>query len=154
MLRVFLLSFEQIVMIRCFIVGFQTFGEDQGDELALSGIKRSVYSPPGVVLGGFRATSRVSSHSHEDPEDVNLECPFAIDNDESEDYLSRYSLTCDPNVHLLMTVLLTLFSVLISQYRTYPQFCRPISSKSACNHHRMISPAILVLGLELFEVSF
>jgi len=67
----------------------QTFGEDQGDELTLSGIKRSVYSPPGLVLPGFRATSRVSSHNHEDPEDVNLECPFAIDNDESEDYLNR-----------------------------------------------------------------
>lgn len=64
----------------------QNFGEDQGDELALSGLKRSVYSPPGLALREFRA-SRVSSQNREDPEDV--ECPFAIDNVESEDYTSR-----------------------------------------------------------------
>lgn len=50
-------------------------------------------------MGGFRAARGVSSQSHEDPEDVNLECPFAIDNDESEDYLNRYSHLLK-NVHL------------------------------------------------------
>ncbi|KAG0569717.1 hypothetical protein KC19_6G110900 [Ceratodon purpureus] len=69
--------------------GHQAYAEDQVDDLGLSGIKRSVYSPPGLVLGGFRAASKVSSHNHEDPEEVNLECPFAPDNDEAEDYRSR-----------------------------------------------------------------
>ena len=70
---------------------FQAYIEDQGDDLGLSGIKRSVYSPPGLVLGGFRASSKVSIHNQDDPDEVNLECPFAIDNDEAEDYRSRYS---------------------------------------------------------------
>lgn len=99
-------------MTRYSIAGFQTFGEDQGDELTLSGIKRSVYSPPGLVLPGFRATSRVSSHNHEDPEDVNLECPFAIDNDESEDYLNRYSLTSDHAIYCTVHLIFCLVSIL------------------------------------------
>jgi hypothetical protein len=78
------------IMDKEFIVGFQAYVEDQGDDLGLSGMKRSVYGPPGLVLGGFRAASKVYSHIHEDPEEVNLECPFAIDNDEAEDYRSRY----------------------------------------------------------------
>lgn len=95
-----------------FILGFQAYVEDQGDDLGLSGIKRSVYSPPGLVLGGFRATSKVSSHNHEDPEEVTLECPFAIDNDEVDDYRSRY-LQALKNGYLLITYSIFFFYIII-----------------------------------------
>lgn len=81
-------DFSQLISSQSQFRG-QAFVEHQGDDLGLSGTKRSVYSPPGLVLGDFRATSEIPSDNHEDPEEVYLECPFAIDNDEAEDYRSR-----------------------------------------------------------------
>lgn len=73
------------------VFGFQISLEEQIEELSLSGIKRSVHSPPTLALGDVRASSKFSSPNREDPEEMHLECPFAIDNDDAEDYRSRYS---------------------------------------------------------------
>lgn len=69
--------------------GHQISLEEQIEELSLSGIKRSVHSPPTLALGDVRASSKFSSPNREDPEEMHLECPFAIDNDDAEDYRSR-----------------------------------------------------------------
>lgn len=74
-------------LIRHFMFGFQIFLEKQVAELSQSGIKRFVYRPSEFLQGGFRTSSKVSIHNHEDPE----ECPFAIDDGKAGDYRSRYS---------------------------------------------------------------
>nr|XP_024400476.1 uncharacterized protein LOC112294368 isoform X2 [Physcomitrium patens] len=61
------------------------FLEKQVAELSQSGIKRFVYRPSEFLQGGFRTSSKVSIHNHEDPE----ECPFAIDDGKAGDYRSR-----------------------------------------------------------------
>lgn len=72
------------------VFGFQIFLEEQIEEFFLLGIKWFVYSFLMFVLGDVRVFSKFLSFNCEDLEEMYLECLFVIDNDDVEDYWSRY----------------------------------------------------------------
>ncbi|BBN16064.1 autophagy-related protein 13 [Marchantia polymorpha subsp. ruderalis] len=65
----------------------QVQGDDKGDECSSSGVKRSMYAPPRLLTLGSRGLAKVDSI--DDGDDEEFSCPFAVDDDEADDYRSR-----------------------------------------------------------------
>ncbi|KAL3683073.1 hypothetical protein R1sor_001095 [Riccia sorocarpa] len=63
-----------------------TSGDDKVDEGPPSGLKRSLYAPPRLLLPS-RGMSKVETV--EDADDEEFSCPFAVDDEEAESYRSR-----------------------------------------------------------------
>ncbi|KAL2611800.1 hypothetical protein R1flu_023492 [Riccia fluitans] len=64
----------------------QVTGEDKGDGGPPSGLKRSLYAPPRLLLPS-RGVSKVETL--DDGDDAEFSCPFAVDDEEAESYRSR-----------------------------------------------------------------
>jgi hypothetical protein len=64
-------------------------GDNKGDEESRLRAKRSLYGSPGLTIGSFRALSKVGGLPHDDMDDGDFACPFAVDDDEVDEYRSR-----------------------------------------------------------------
>ncbi|CAM6051752.1 unnamed protein product [Sphagnum compactum] len=65
--------------------GAQVVGDNKGDEESRLRAKRSLYGSPGLTIGSFRALSKVGSLPHDDMDDGDFACPFAVDDDEVDE---------------------------------------------------------------------
>ncbi|CAM6120568.1 unnamed protein product [Calypogeia fissa] len=62
-------------------------GEERGEDGPPSGVKRSLYAPPRLITLGSRS-SKIGSQ--DDADEQEFSWPFAVDDDEAEEYISRY----------------------------------------------------------------
>ncbi|CAK9207929.1 unnamed protein product [Sphagnum troendelagicum] len=65
--------------------GAQVVGDIKGDEESRLRAKRSLYGSPGLTIGSFRALSKVGGLPHDDMDDGDFACPFAVDDDEVDE---------------------------------------------------------------------
>ncbi|CAM6014697.1 unnamed protein product [Sphagnum balticum] len=65
--------------------GAQVVGDNKGDEESRLRAKRSLYGSPGLTIGSFRALSKVGGLPHDDMDDGDFACPFAVDDDEVDE---------------------------------------------------------------------
>ncbi len=77
-------------------------GDNKGDEESRLRAKRSLYGSPGLTIGSFRALSKVGGLPHDDMDDGDFACPFAVDDDEVDEYRSRYLIVAFKNPSLCM----------------------------------------------------